>query len=226
MSLFLFIVIAIVGLIIGVVNYCDKEEEYVLEVDGTENGHDYVVLGLSVKWATCNVGADYPEESGDYFVWGETSPKTTDDNVTTYKWWQGSSTTLTKYCTDSDYGTVDNKIQLDLSDDAAHANWGGFWRMPTYAEFTELREKCSWIWTSKNGVEGYKVTSKTNGNSIFLPAFGNIAFGAASWFGNYWSSSLCTDESSCAWNVFFESDHVVWTHQDRYGGYPVRPVCP
>ena len=135
------------------------------------NGHEYVDLGLSVKWATCNVGAESPEDYGDYFAWGETTSKST-YNLSTYKYCNGSSTTLTKYNTSSSYGTVDNKTQLDLTDDAARANWGGSWRMPTYAEWTELCEQCTWTWTSQNGVKGYKVTSKSNCNSIFLRATG------------------------------------------------------
>ena len=93
---------------------------------------------MSVKWATCNVGATKPEEYGDYFAWGETDPKSTYD-WSTYKYCNGSSSTLTKYNTDNSQGTVDNKTTLDLSDDAARANWGDSWRMPTDAELTELR---------------------------------------------------------------------------------------
>lgn len=225
-SLVSFFVISLVGIVIGVIKYCDKV--YVLEIYGTENGHGYVDLGLSVKWATCNVGADYPEDNGDYFAWGETEPKST-YNLSTYKWFQGSSTTLTKYCTDSDYGTVDNKTQLDLSDDAVYVNWGGSWRMPTYAEFTELREKCSWIWTSKNGVKGYKVTSKINGRSIFLPAAGSRQYSSLyndGLNGYYWTSSLDTDNPHYAWYVDFDPLHVYWRHLDRFPGQSVRPVCP
>ena len=191
-----------------------------------ENVHDYVDLGLSVKWATCNVGADSPEDYGDYFAWGETEPKSTYD-WNTYKWCQGSETTMTKYCTDS-YGTVD-KTQLDLSDDAAHMNWGGSWRMPTDDELTELREKCSWTWTIQNGVKGYKVTSKTNGNSIFLPAAGcryvSSLFRAGS-DGYYWSSSLGTGYPGSARFVLFDSGGVDWLNANRNLGPSVRPVCP
>ncbi|MDY4512770.1 MAG: hypothetical protein SPE10_04900, partial [Paludibacteraceae bacterium] len=114
------------------------------------NGHEYVDLGLSVKWATCNVGASKPEEYGNYYAWGETTTKST-YNWSTYKWCNGSKTTLTKYNTSSSYGTVDNKTVLELADDAARANWGGAWRMPTDAEWTELRENCTWTWITKNG---------------------------------------------------------------------------
>ncbi|MDD6782411.1 MAG: hypothetical protein PUD89_05750, partial [Bacteroidales bacterium] len=103
------------------------------------NGHEYVDLGLpsGLKWATCNVGATAPEAYGDYYAWGETTTKSTYE-WSTYKWCDGSYDTQTKYCTSSSYGTVDNKTVLDLADDAARANWGGAWRMPTDEEWTEL----------------------------------------------------------------------------------------
>ena len=193
---------------------------------GTENGHEYVDLGLSVKWATMNVGASTPEEYGDYFAWGETEPKAT-YSWSTYKWCNGSKPTLTKYNMDSSYGTVDNKTQLDLSDDAAHVNWGGDWRMPTDAEMTELRTNCTWTWTTENGVKGYKVSSKSNGNSIFLPAAGcryNSARGSAGSFGYYWSSSLYSDGPYFACELRFYSDSVLRYSSNRYYGPSVRPV--
>lgn len=203
-------------------------EQEVATPTNKENGYEYVDLGLSVKWATCNVGATKPEESGDYFAWGETQPKSTTYNWSTYKWCNASSNPQTKYCTNSYYGTVDNKTQLELSDDAARANWGGSWRMPTDAELTELRENCTWTWTTQNGVNGYKVTSKKNGNSIFLPAAGyrggSSLYNAGS-NGYYWSSSLYTDNPLYAWNVYFGSDNVRRYKFTRYYGFSVRPVC-
>lgn len=197
----------------------------------TKNSSDpayYVDLGLSVKWATSNVGADSPEDYGDYFAWGETKPKST-YNWSTYKWCQGAYDKMTKYCTDSDCGTVDNKTQLDLSDDAANANWGGSWRMPTHEEFTELEKKCSWTWATQNGVKGYKVTSKTNGHSIFLPAAGyrndSSLFGAGV-YGYYWSSSLYADFSGSARYQCFDSGSVDWDYYYRDIGFSVRSVCP
>ena len=190
-------------------------------------GHEYVDLGLSVKWATCNVGANKPEDYGDYFAWGETKPKST-YNWSTYKWCRGSYDTQTKYNTKGSYGTVDNKKTLELSDDAARANWGGAWRMPTDAEWTELREQCTWTWTTQNGVKGYKVTSKSNGNSIFLPAAGyrydSSLYGAGS-NGYYWSSSLHADSPYYAWYVSFLSSNVSRYYNRRYYGFSVRPVC-
>ena len=190
--------------------------------------HEYVDLGLSVKWATCNVGASKPEEYGDYFAWGETQPKDYYDWLT-YKWCNGSDDeTQTKYCTNSSYGTVDTKTVLEASDDAATVNWGGAWRMPTKAEQDELRNNCTWTWTTQNGVDGYKVTSKSNGNSIFLPAAGyrddsDLYYEGSC--GYYWSSSLDTDYPDCAYILYFESGHLKWPSYDRRRGRSVRPVC-
>ena len=191
-----------------------------------ENGHAYVDLGLSVKWATCNVGSSKPEEYGYYLAWGETQPKSTYD-WSTYKYCNGNENTLTKYNNSSVYGSVDNKTTLELSDDAAHVNWGGSWRMPTKAEQDELRTRCTWTWTSQNGVNGYKVTSKRNGNSIFLPAasFRGRGLYYPGFDGYYWSSSLHTDYSRSPWNISF-SDHVDKDYSYRYFGQSVRPVCP
>ncbi|MDD7529066.1 MAG: hypothetical protein PUK04_06365 [Bacteroidales bacterium] len=192
------------------------------------NGHEWVDLGLpsGTKWATCNVGATKPEEYGDYYAWGETEPKTTYD-WSTYKWCNGDYDTQTKYCTDSSYGTVDNKTVLELADDAARANWGGAWRMPTDAEWTELRENCTWTWTTKNGVNGYEVKSNINGNSIFLPAAGYRDGGglsSAGYDGDYWSSSLSTGYPGDAWYVYFLSGSVDRDSDNRYYGHSVRPV--
>ena len=193
---------------------------------GTENGYEWVDLGLSVKWATCNVGATKPEEYGNYYAWGETTPKTT-YYWDTYKWCNGSYDTMIKYCTDSDYGTVDNKTVLNFINDVAYINLGGAWRMPTDSEWTELRNNCTWTWTTRNGVNGYMVKSKINGNSILLPAAGmrgsDILYFAGS-CGFYWSSSLDTDEPYYAWNVHFLSDNVNRNNMNRCSGQSVRPV--
>ena len=186
-----------------------------------------VDLGLSVKWATCNVGASKPEDYGEYFAWGETTTKSTYD-WSTYKWCNGSYDTQTKYCTDSSYGTVDNKTVLDKEDDAAAVNWGGAWRMPTKEEQDELRNNCTWTWITQNGVNGYTVTGP-NGNSIFLPAAGyrddSSLIGAGS-YGIYWSSSLNTYYTSDAWYVYFYPSSVYRYYDYRYYGHSVRPVCP
>ena len=188
--------------------------------------YEAVDLGLSVKWATFNVGATKPEEYGGYYAWGETEEKE-DYSWSTYKWCNGSYNTMTKYCTSSSYGTVDNKTVLDPEDDVAHVKWGGSWRMPTKAEQDELRTNCTWTWTTQNGVKGYKVTG-TNGNSIFLPAAGyrnGMTLDYSGSGGYYWSGSLHDFSSSYAYYLGFDSGGYVWFDYGRYHGFSVRPVC-
>ena len=184
-----------------------------------------VDLGLSVKWATMNVGATSPEDYGGYYAWGETEEKEYYE-WSTYKWCNGSSDTMTKYCTDSGYGIVDNKIVLDPEDDVAHVKWGGSWRMPTKEEQDELLNNCTWEWTTQNGVNGYKVTAP-NGNSIFLPAAGARS-GAGVYRrgsdGYYWSSSLVSDYSGSAYLLYFDSGYYCWHGNYRCYGLSVRPV--
>ena len=198
------------------------------EMANTENGHAYVDLGLSVKWATMNVGASKSEDYGDYFAWGEIAPKE-EYSWSTYTYCNGSSSSLTKYNYNSSLGFVDNKTQLELSDDAARANWGGKWRMPTDAELTELREQCTWTWTTENGINGYKVTSRINGKSIFLPAAGNRTGPLLGSVGDgyYWSSSISTEGSPVgAYYLYFLSGSVNRYDGSRDYGQSVRPVCP
>lgn len=192
--------------------------------------HEYVDLGLpsGLKWATCNVGAEKPEDYGDYFAWGETETKSYYD-WTTYKWCNGSKETLTKYCTDSHYGTVDGKTVLDPEDDAAHANWGGEWRMPTQDEIKELKDNCTGTWTTQNGVEGYKVTSNKNGNSIFFPAAGKRWHGEngeAGFDGSYWSSSIDPIYNEVPYALDFHSEGWYKDGDYRKDGHSVRAVCP
>ena len=186
--------------------------------------YEAVDLGLSVKWATHNVGATKPEEYGGYYAWGETEEK---ENYSwgTYIWCNGSYNTMTKYCTSNSYGTVDNKTVLDPEDDVAHVKWGGDWRMPTKAEQDELRTNCTWEWTSLNGVNGYKVTGP-NGNSIFLPAagyrYGTDVYDRGT-LGFYWSGSLNSYSFTACYLDFSDSDYD-WSSFDRYYGLSVRPV--
>ena len=191
--------------------------------------HEYVDLGLSVKWATCNVGANSPEEYGDYFAWGETQPKE-NYNWSTYKYCNGSSDRMTKYCTKSSYGNdgfTDNKTVLDSEDDVATVNWGGNWRIPTEEEIIELRIKCTWTWTIQNNVKGYKVVG-ANGNSIFLPATGfmdGTSLYFAGSYGYYWSSLSSVLYPYNAYHMYFASNFVGEDSYKRNNGLSVRPVC-
>ena len=216
----------------------DAEYTFVVEEDITliakfkfrttnPNGHEYVDLGLpsGLKWATCNVGANNPWEYGGYYAWGETEEKSNYD-WSTYKWCNGSYDSQTKYCTDSYYGRVDNKTILDPEDDVAHVKWGGTWRMPTLDEQKELLNKCTWNWTTQNGVNGYKVTGP-NGNSIFLPAAG-CRYGTGAYdrggSGGCWSSSLYSSYSDYAYYLYFGCGNHYWDDGSRYNGHSVRPV--
>ena len=189
---------------------------------------EYVDLGLSVKWATFNVGATSPEDYGDYFAWGETETKE-NYNWATYKWCDGTDRTMTKYCTNSQYGAngfTDGKTILEPEDDAAYVHWGGKWRMPSDEEFTELREKCTWTWTTLNGVDGYEVIGPNN-KSIFLPATGykratNDYSNATSGF--YWSNTLSTDKDEDASKLNFSSNGTFTRDGIRYDGNTIRPV--
>ena len=192
-----------------------------------KDGYEYVDLGLpsGIKWAAYNVGATKPEEYGGYYAWGETEEKENYD-WSTYKWCNGSDETLTKYCKNTSYGTVDNKTVLDLEDDVAHVKWGGSWRMPTKAEQDELCNKCSWQWTTLNDVYGYRVTGP-NGNSIFLPAAGyrsGTGVGGRGDSGYYWSSSLYSSISSSTYFLYFNDHNYGWNLNYRYYGQSVRPV--
>ena len=140
---------------------CERDGEIVFSQTGVP-----VDLGLSVKWATCNIGASVPEEYGDYFAWGETDPMRKETyHLTTYKYWDGKEQKMTKY------NNNDTILTLELEDDAAYVNMGAEWRIPTLEEWIELDKHCTWTWTTLNGVKGYQVTGP-NGQSIFFPAAG------------------------------------------------------
>ena len=171
--------------------------EVFIEETVTTTSSGMVDLGLSVKWASCNVGAKNPEEFGGFYAWGETEAKGA-FSWSNYKWAKVTTKQmLTKYCSNGNYGLngySDTKTALDTEDDAARANLGEGWRMPTDQEIKELEEKCTWDWIKLNGVRGFKVTSPKNGNSIFLPAAGCRVNSGAGWFVGecvlIWSSSM------------------------------------
>ncbi|MCQ2319012.1 MAG: hypothetical protein MJZ90_08865 [Bacteroidales bacterium] len=203
---------------------------------------NYVDLGLSVKWATYNLGADSPEDYGDYFQWGGVESVTsTDFNVG----WNGcpfinginssNEKIFTKYVPKekpkywAGTGDPDNKLVLDSEDDAAAKLWGGDWRMPTSAEFKELYDNTVCTWTTENGVYGRKFASKKDATKyIFLPAAGyrdGTDVGATGSVGYYWSSSLYSSDPNNAHNMHFNSGSVrPQGYNFRYLGYSVRPV--
>ena len=200
------------SLIMGLSSCEDKDiSDDKKNVSGIENGHEYVDLGLSVKWATCNVGATKPEAFGDYFAWGETSPKNS--------------------YTESNYTYSNNPSTLPLNKDAASVNMGGKWRMPTKKECQELIEKCSLEQITQNGVYGYKVIGP-NGNFIFLPAAGYRSRDELSGNGTsgcYWSSSSHKDEEgnedfNYAHYLSFYSDLVRVSYYNRCNGFTIRGV--
>ncbi len=246
--------------LLGKIDLLDQKLDYVMKESGISNpfipdengvisnGHDYVDLGLkdeqgrTVYWATCNIGAETPEDYGLYFAWGETKGYTEDTsdgrkfNWAHYKFMQEGESSwenITKYtCDDGQTFSIwyegdtfvgDGKTVLDPEDDAAHVNWKGDWRMPTYGELWWLKDNCTWSWDSSE--KGYTVKG-TNGNSIFLPAAGyrySSYLRNAGSYGYCWSSSLYSEAG--AYGLYFYSIDVDWSSGNRCGGQPVRPVC-
>ncbi len=211
----------------GIVYKINKDKELAVKgISGYENGYAYVDLGLpsGTLWATCNVGANTPEGYGNYYAWGETSTKYT-YSWETYKYGTYNSEDTWNYGM-TKYNKSDGKTTLDLSDDAAHVNWGGNWRIPTKAEQDELRNRCTWTWTTRNGVNGYKVRGP-NGKSIFLPAAGYIDGKNLDYVGNgsdYWSSSRYSKNSSRACYNAFSPTTYDWNYCVRHYGFSIRAV--
>lgn len=198
--------------------------------DDTPEAHEYVDLGLpsGTLWATCNVGAEKPEEYGDYFAWGETQSKEK-YSWATYRYYDTANSIVTKYCTDSSKGTVDNKTELEMGDDAATVNWGVEWQMPSFDQFRELinSEYTTTTWTTLNGVKGRMIVSKSNGNRIFLPAAGyrsDASLDGAGTYGYYWSRSLNAVDPLGGHRLYFNSGNINAGWNDRYYGRSVRPV--
>lgn len=238
----------LIAMLFATLGFVSCEEKEVLTCPtGVENGYEWVDLGLpsGLKWANYNIGATKPEESGLLFAWGETSSKEMFDwegykycdvefaIAKEYPLWCG----INKYLfndlgenkEDLKYSkSFDDKTVLDLEDDAAIANMGENWRMPTVEEMEELRVECTWEWTERNGVKGYKVKGK-NGNFIFLPAIGFKMGGEmvdAGKGGYYWSNSL-SGKTKFASSFYFCSDRrSASTEADRCNGRPIRAVCP
>ena len=186
-----------------------------------------VDMGLSVKWANANIGADSDYAFGDYYAWGETETKTS-YLMSNYKWGSIDYHRLTKYNTSSSYGPVDNKVILEPEDDIAHIKLGGKWRMPTYEEFLELKNKCEWEWGFKEGNKGMFVTAP-NGNSLFFPCAGcyrGSRVNNSPWEeGHYWSSSLVSIEPERAYQLRFGYNYVEVRRWDsRDDGHSIRAV--
>ena len=181
-----------------------------LTVSGSANGHEYVDMDLSVKWATCNVGASSPSGYGNYYAWGETSANSSNCKT---------------------YGRSMSDIRGNSSYDAARANWGGSWRLPTKAECDELINNCDQERVTLNGIAGMRLTSKRNGNSIFLPAAGwrdGTSTDDAGELGRYWSSTPYESNTQGAYYLFFYSaggsGGTDWLLSSRDCGHQVRPV--
>ena len=177
---------------------------------GKINGHEYVDLGLSVKWATCNVGASSPTDYGNYYAWGETREKISyrGNNSVTYEKGLGD-------------------IAGDSRYDAATANWGEPWRLPTKDEIDELLDECTWEWTTQGGHKGYRVMSKKNSNSIYLPAAGRrygLSLYYAGEIGVYWSSTPYESNAHHAYYIFFNISEHYRSCNLCSVGHPVRPV--
>lgn len=227
------VVIAAVAIIIFVGPKGEKsgegktEEPQILKI----NDHEYIDLGLSVMWAACNIGANTPAETGDYYAWGETSPKSSYSHS---NYVHGKQDFFYKYVPYNQLGLSwdydpDGRLVLEFQDDAASVNWGQPWRMPTQAEIEELATRCTHTWTSRDGHDGMLFTGP-NGNSIFMPACGIYKSSNLNDYGTkgfYWSSTLKSEAPNCAYRMFFDINEVgakYW--HGRFYGYTVRPVVP
>lgn len=188
---------------------------------GNINGHQWVDLGLpsGVKWATCNVGATAPEEFGDYYAWGETSPKD-DYSPETSLYHRIPFASLVKS------GVTDPNGNLTMKHDIANISWGGSWRMPTDEEFQELVDLCDWEFTNYNGINGYMVTG-SNKETIFIVAAGyriNTELEHTDEYGDYWSSSVVKDRSGAACSLGYSPKSYGRRCYHRFRGRSIRPV--
>lgn len=225
------------NLILPNVSLCAQENEvhYNPYVDPYA-GHEYVEIG-GLKWATMNIGASQPSDYGLYFAWGDTQGYTAEQvgsgegqkyfGWADYKYGNGTSSPGTTGMTK--YNATDGKTVLEASDDAAVANWGGSWRMPTTAEFQALGAAVNTAWTQVNNVYGILCTDKTDSSkTLFFPAAGYCDSGSVEGVGNlgyYWSCSLLADNRQYAYYLYFFSDDAYWDgYYDRFCGCAVRPV--
>lgn len=197
------------------------------------DGHEYVDLGLpsGVVWATCNLGANEPEEHGLYLQWGNAKlPQVLKPDYSQWNMPFSSNGVLTKYNTRDQCGAVDNRVVLHDLDDAASVNWSTRWHIPTKDNFKELIINCTWEWKQQNGVNGYLVTSKINGNNLFFPTTGLSMVKSikdAETTGCYWTSSLHVQEPIGAWGLDFSENKKgmdMLYRIPRFIGMAIRPV--
>ena len=224
--LYKFLYLGIIGISLFAVQSCSSDDNEEALEPTQVNGHEVVDLGLSVKWATCNIGAATPTECGNYYAWGET---TTKNNYywETYKWCNGDNESLTKYC------NTDGLTVLSSSDDVATVKWGNKWRTPTTKEYEELFRRCEVEWTKKDNVNGCLVTGPS-GKSIFLPAAGFRSLTDLrrnGTYGPYLTATLYSNgDQDCAYIFTFEQNKSI---KEEWGifwglrcfGFPVRAVC-
>jgi len=222
----------------------EKEEEGQEEVKEEETGDSgFTDLGLSVKWATLNLGATKVNEYGLYYQWGDTKGYESihrdgksfsmkdKDGKSSYAWYDATKDVLTKYNTRDVDGSVDGKLQMEAGDDAAAAALGGTWRIPTAAEWEELLDasNCTWTWGNDGRCSGFYVVSKKNGNSIFLPVSGyrenDARIIGLEEYGYYWSSTLVPEDSWCVRSMIISKDWYGMESDYRYYGQSIRPVC-
>lgn len=215
--------------------------------DKVTNGHEYVDLGLSVMWATRNIGATSPTDNGKFYAWGEIKSKS-DFSISNYKFFLQTENEkiagtyidgkfkrgYTKYVSDiqakkNGYDEFyDNKRLLDYEDDAARVLWGGKWRIPTMAEVNELCTKCTWEWTKVNGKAVYKVTGP-NGKYIYMPAAGarfRMKICYAGEVGFYWTATVYSGPKANGAYIlrFTKNTHGITDNETRYDGRTIRPV--
>ena len=220
---------------IGSDYYYGADKTFTTEEDdhwgnGTYNGHDYIDLELPSRtlWAACNVGAETPEGYGYYIPWADTEQKEY-THWNTYKYCNGDKYQLTKYCSRSDCGFEGYTDELTIllpEDDAATANWGEGWCMPSKEQWVELYQHTEHSWTTQNGVNGTLFTG-SNGNTLFLPAAGSYQVNYTIHEGEsglYWSSSLFTEFPWTSWYFIFNLNGCGWDGTDRYAGFSIRPV--
>ena len=191
---------------------------------------EYVDLGLSVKWAKCNIGAETETDYGDFFMWGSVTPNTPDECVWEHAPFNGGNTSYNADAFNKVKDTACPNGILAKEYDAAAQIMGGDWRMPTDTEIQELLDNTTNEWTHVNGVNGRKFTSIKEGyqnNSIFIPAAGYCSDGSVDDVGNYgdvWSSSLDTSGPNLAWGLYFYSGICDMDSGYRCGGQSVRGV--